>query len=85
MTARPSPGGPVREPDMIINPEPHWPGFGQTMSKGTPAQNHNAHSTLETTPEIIPDTQGPWAPLRGASKCGEMEEKEKQKAVGTLK
>jgi hypothetical protein len=56
------------------------------MPELNPAQRHDAqagHSTPETTPEMTPDTQRPWPPLRGAS--GEMEEKEKQKDVVTMK
>lgn len=37
------------------------------------------HRTPETTPETTPDTKRPQAKLKGASKCGETEEKEKQK------
>ena len=55
------------------------------MPEMAPAQCHNAqagHSTAETTPEMTQDTQRPQALLRGVS-GGEMEEKEKQKDVGT--
>ena len=43
---------------------------GQTMHEMTLAWSHNAqaeHSTPETTPEMTPDTQRPWVPLRRAS------------------
>ena len=58
------------------------------MPEITPARFHITkmlHCNSETTPRMIPDTQRPWAPLRGASKCGETEEKEKQKDVDPLK
>ena len=54
------------------------------MPQMIPAWFHNAwmgHSTSETCPEMTPDTQRPWVSLGGA----EMEEKEKQKDVGTMK
>ena len=46
--------------------------------------NSNNDTTPKITPEMTQDTQRPQALLRGVS-GGEMEEKEKQKDVGTMK
>jgi hypothetical protein len=59
------------------------------MPKMTPAQCHNAQTGLNTLgiiPEMTTDTQRPWVPPRGTILSGrEMEEKEKQKDVDTMK
>lgn len=50
----------------------------------TPAQCHNAQVELSTpkiTPKRILDTQRPWEPPRGTSKCREIEERERNRKV----
>lgn len=53
----------------------------QTMLELNPVQCHDAGHSI---PETTLDTQRPQEPLSAAS-GGEMEEKEKQEGVGTIK